>query len=734
MIEEIYDIEGMHCAVCASTVERVTKKLEGVSMSEVNLPLNQLRISYDESICSSQDIISKIEKAGFHAKEHAERKYSSALAKTPDKVFITDKIQLVISILLSCLIAFISMRQMLVDSNIHPIEWALVQLFLTIPVLIIGRHYFINGITTLLHGNPTMDTLVAISAGTSFIYSVIMTFLIKDNVYNSHQLYFESCAMVITFVSVGKYLEEMNKEKTKGAINGLIELAPSSCILVDTNGQWEVPIDRIKVGDTVLVKAGMQIPVDGIVIKGKGSINEAMLTGESLPVDKVEGNEVIGGSICSNGLLYIRATRIGRETTLSKIIKFVEEAQGRKAPISRIADRVSSIFVPIVVIIACIATFIWIALGKEVAFALKIFTSVLVIACPCAMGLATPTAIIVGTGLGVAKGILIRSGEILELTHKVKVAIFDKTGTLTEGKPFVVDVIGDKESHLLEVAFSLEQFSNHPISTAICDYAQCHKISSYPVKEFQNMVGLGLTAQSEADKVLCVGNKALMEAHHISIKEYLNDLEQFKAEGKTVLFVAEDDKVIGIITVADKLKSDASECIDTLKKMGIKTVLLTGDTKETAEYIAKEVHIDEVISEVLPTQKAEVIKKYQSAGDTVMMIGDGINDAPSLIQADIGVAIGTGSDIAIDAGDIILMKPYLSHIPKVIHLSQLTLRTIKQNLFWAFCYNILSIPIACGLLYPVFNILLSPMIAALAMSLSSLFVVSNALRLKHQII
>jgi len=770
MKEEIYEIGGMHCAACSSAVERVTKKLPGVERSEVNLPMNRLTIFYDEVQCTPEMIIAKVEKAGFTAKVKKEDKgkptdgkaSGAAEAEEQERLLHREKASLIASVLFAGVLLVVSMGHMLIKGfplpdiilpDTHPVNFALVQLLLAIPVLILGKKFFIGGFRSLIHRNPNMDTLVAVSATASFLYSLVMTFLITDHPHLVHSLYYESAAVVVALVSVGKYMEASNKEKTKEAITRLMALTPENAILVDENGQWEVPLSMIKVGDTVLVKPGARVPLDGVVQSGSGSVNEAMLTGESLPVEKHENSKVIGGSVSVDGALYVKVTRIGEDTTLAKIIRFVEDAQGRKAPLAKIADKVAGVFVPVVMMIALAAGAFWMVFGPGLgvegdvfSFALKIFTSVLVIACPCALGLATPTAIIVGTGLGASKGILIRSGEALEQTHKTQVVILDKTGTVTEGKPVVTDVIAEDEEELLRAAYLLESLSEHPLAKAVCEEAKKRGIvgSQYVeaqekstcvskdecITEFQNISGRGLTAVDEDGRKLLAGNAALLEENGVSIEVFRAEAEQLQVQGKTLVLVARGGQALGVIGIADTIKPDAKEAITELKRLGIKTVLLTGDNRAAAEFISAEAGVDEVIAEVLPTQKAEVVQDYQSKGNCVMMVGDGINDAPALVQADIGCAIGNGSDIAIDSAKIVLMKSELMDVVRAIRLSRLTIRNIKQNLFWAFCYNVLGIPVAAGVLYPVFGLLLSPMIGGLAMSLSSLFVVTNALRLK----
>lgn len=731
---EIYDIQGMHCAACSSAIERVTRKIKGVETSEVNLPMNRLTITYDEALVNEEMICAKIKKAGFSASLHTDNK-SEVILQNKDSELKNEKITLIVSIALSAILLYVSMGQMLFENipmpaifsmNLHPTNFAILQMVITMIVIFLEKRFFISGFNSLFHGNPNMDSLVAISSATSFLYSFVMTLLIDSDAHAVHNLYYESAAIVLALVSVGKYLEGRNKEKTKSAIEKLIKLTPSTAILVDDNGQWEVPTDILKVGDVVLVQAGQSVPLDGIVTKGTGSVNEAMLTGESLPVQKTEKSEVIGGSIAVNGALYLKITRIGQDTTLAKIVKFVEEAQGKKAPISKLADKVAGVFVPVVIVIAVITAVIWLILGSEISFALKIFTSVLVIACPCSLGLATPTSIIVGTGLGASNGILIRSGEALENTHKVNVAVFDKTGTITAGTPTVTDVFAENisENELLSTVISVEKLSNHPLAKAICDEENRRNLSVEKFEgTFENLDGLGIVSEN-----LIIGNQKLMEKFSIDVTKYQTD--KLSDEGKTVMFIANKTEFLGYIAVADKIKNSAKIAIEKLKKMNIKTVMLTGDNAHTANCIAKQVGVDEVIAEVMPTEKASVIIKYQGENSTVMMVGDGINDAPALVQADIGCAVGGGSDIAIDSAKIILMKDDLGDVAKAINLSRCTIKNIKQNLFWAFCYNCLCIPVAAGVLFAPFGILLSPMIGGFAMSLSSLFVVSNALRLK----
>ena len=744
MKEEKYDISGMHCAACSASVEKVTRRLPGVERSDVNLTTGIMTICYDESQVGPEQITAKVEKAGFGCTLHAEKKRKTAeTAKdTEDAALKRKKVELIVAAVFSMALLYVSMGQMLpfglpalplpdiFSMHTHPVNFAILQLLLTVPVLYCGRNFFISGFKALAHGNPNMDSLVAIGSACSFAYSVVMTFLISDDPHAYvHNLYYESAAVVLTLVSLGKFLESRNMQKTKGAITALMRLAPDTAILADSGR--EVPTESLKSGDTVLVKPGARIPVDGVVTRGESSVNEAMLTGESLPVEKTVGSEVIGGSVNQNGILYINVTRTGEDTTLARIIRFVEDAQGKKAPISKTADKVAGVFVPAVIGIAVLATVAWAMAGQPFAFVLRVFTSVLVIACPCALGLATPTAIMVGTGLGARHGILIRSGEILEITHSVDTVVLDKTGTVTEGSPAVTEVIpcNCDETALLKTAAAIEGASAHPLAAAITAYA-AEKGLTEPEKpeQFENLSGRGLVAQLGGRTVLA-GNRRLLEERGVDTSPLLAEAERLSGQGQTPMFFAADGKLLGLISVADPVKETSAAAIQEMKKQGIRVVLLTGDNRAAAEHIGSLVGVDEVIAEVLPEEKAGVVQKLQGQGRNVMMVGDGINDAPALTAATVGCAIGSGSDIAIESADIVLMRSDLQDVPRALRLSALTLRDIKQNLFWAFCYNTIGIPIAAGLLYLFGGPLLSPMFAGAAMSLSSVCVVGNALRL-----
>lgn len=752
MKEETYLIEGMTCASCSAAVERVTRRLEGVERSDVNLATNRMVICYDEALVNPDKIKAKVEKAGFGIKEYedpllkkpkdAAGSLVAAQESDPEEEEIKDARQRLIGAFTFTIpLFYIAMGHMVpggtplpefLSMEKYPTNFALIQLLLTIPVLYFGRNFYLKGFKTLLHGNPNMDSLVAIGTTSAFVYSLVMTFMVPMGMKYAHQLYYESAAVVVALVMFGKYLEKNSKRKTKGAIKKLMELTPDTAILRTAFGEKEVAVEELSLGDIVIVKPGARLPLDGKVIGGESSVNEAMLTGESIPVEKALGAEVIGGSINCNGVLEVEITRVGADTTLSKIIKMMEDAQGKKAPISKLADKVAGVFVPVVMAIALAASLGWLLAGQDLAFALNIFVSVLVIACPCALGLATPTAIMVGTGLGASNGILVRSGEALEQAHKIDAVVLDKTGTITEGKPVVTEVLsaGMEKKELLCIAASVEMASEHPLAKAIVKAAEEENIILEKVESFASLTGMGVEAHLADRGDILVGNRRLFEEKGLDLAAYEDALERLSEKGQTPMLVAAEGKVVGIISVADVIKPTSKEAVDTMKGYGLKVYMLTGDNKRAAGYIGKQAGVDEIIAEVLPDDKAKAVENLQKQGKRVMMIGDGINDAPALVQADVGCAIGNGSDVAIDSGDIVLMKSDLRDAAKAIHLSRLTIANIKQNLFWAFFYNSIGIPIAAGILYPINGMLLSPMIGGFAMSLSSVCVVSNALRLR----
>lgn len=747
MKTESYHIDGMACAACSSAVERVTRKMDGVQSSDVNLTTNKMVITYDEGKVTESMIVEKVAKAGFQAskiEETGDRKKQEEkeLEKQEEQLHETRR-RVITAICFAVPLLYISMGHMMgmplpdiISPASYGINFALVQLLLTVVVLICGRKFYVVGLKALVKGNPNMDSLVAIGTGSAFIYSLCMTWLILQGDHSkTHSLYYESAAVVVTLVMLGKYMESRSKGKTSEAIRKLMELAPDTAILYENGVEREVETSSVATGQHLLIKPGSRIPLDGIVVRGNSSVDESMLTGESIPVEKAEGDNLIGGSMNYNGAMEMEVTHTGNDTTLSKIIRMIEDAQGKKAPISKLADQVAGVFVPAVMAIALIAALLWgIFGGQNLSFVLTIFVSVLVIACPCALGLATPTAIMVGTGVGASHGILIKSGEALEISHKVNTVVLDKTGTITEGKPRVTNLMSKGEmgeEELLLLAASCEQMSEHPLGAAIVEAAKEKKLSLMQPEGFQSITGAGILADLNGRKI-GIGNVRLVERMGVALDEETEILASKAAEeGKTPMYVIADGKLEGIISVADTIKETSVAAVDHLKELGIQVYMLTGDNKRTAEYIGRQAHIDNVIAEVLPEDKANVVSRLQSEGKTVMMVGDGINDAPALVQADVGTAIGSGSDIALESGDIVLMKSDLEDVYRAIKLSRMTIRNIKQNLFWAFFYNSLGIPVAAGLLYLLGGPLLSPMIGGFAMSLSSICVVGNALRLRR---
>lgn len=742
MKTETYIIKGMTCASCSAAVERVTRKMDGVEVSNVNLATNKMSITYDEAKVTPEAIMDRVERAGFSASleviETKEEKKEEKLEEEEAQHKIRRR--LIGAIVLAIPLLYISMGHMVpwpmplpefLDMHASPLNFALAQLILTVGVLICGRKFYIVGFKTLFRGHPNMDSLVAIGTGSAFLYSLVMTIRIPVDEGAVHQLYYESAAIVVTLVMLGKYLESRSKGKTSEAIRKLMELAPDVAVLLQDGEEREIPVEQVHAGDLILVRPGSKVPLDGVVRQGASSVDESMLTGESIPVEKEAGDEVIGGSMNYNGAMQVEVTRVGSDTMLAKIIKLMEDAQGRKAPISKLADTVAGYFVPAVLAIAVIAAIVWAVTGHPAAFVLRIFVSVLVIACPCALGLATPTAIMVGTGLGAKYGILIKSGEALEITHKVKAVILDKTGTVTEGKPKVTDLISEglSEEELLLLAASCEVPSEHPLGQAIVEGAKAIGLKLREVAEFQSLTGKGIQAVYDGKQVF-IGNLRMVEEQHLELGSYQKQAEMLAEQGWTPMFVVVEHRILGIVSVADTVKETSKEAIDKIRSMGVKVYMLTGDNQRTAAYIGRQVGADEVIAEVLPQDKASVVFGLQKEGKRVMMVGDGINDAPALAQADVGVAIGSGSDIAMESSDVVLMKSDLMDVYRAIRLSKATIRNIKENLFWAFIFNSCGIPVAAGVLYPFGGPLLNPILAGLAMSFSSVFVVTNALRLR----
>lgn len=736
MITQKFKITGMTCAACSSAVERVTRKMEGVAESSVNLTTTLMTITYDETKVTPEAIIKKVDRAGFGAQLYVEEDKRNS----EDNDIKKAKIRLICNVILAIPLLYICLGHMLpislpirafMDMHKAPFMFALVQMILTIIVLINGRKFYIVGFKSLFKGHPNMDSLVAIGTGSAFVYSFIMTLSIPNNPQCVHNLYYESAAVVVTLVMLGKYMESRSKNKTSEAIRKLMELAPDTAIVIRDGEQVEIPVKQVTLGEMILIKPGSRIPLDGVVVEGSTSIDESMLTGESIPVEKMAGDEVIGGSVNYQGAITVKVTRVGADTTLAKIVKMMEDAQGKKAPISKLADTVAGYFVPTVMVIAVVAAILWALVGKDIAFVLTIFVSVLVIACPCALGLATPTAIMVGTGLGASHGILIKSGEALEISHKVNAVVLDKTGTITEGKPTVTSIICNSisEEELICFAASCEQVSEHPLGQAIVNYAKEKGIQLHQVSNFKSITGQGIEAVIDG-VTYYIGNKKLCHEQQIDFTEYEQKAFDIAHKGQTPMFVGCAGKALGIVGVADIMKESSSKAIQKIKELGITVYMLTGDNRLTAEYIGEKAGVDHVISEVLPNDKASVVEQLQTEGKCVMMVGDGINDAPALVQADVGAAIGSGSDIALESGDIVLMKSDLRDVYKAIKLSKATIKNIKQNLFWAFFYNACGIPLAAGILYAINGMLLSPVVGGFAMSLSSVCVVSNALRLR----
>ncbi|MGL5540532.1 MAG: heavy metal translocating P-type ATPase [Erysipelotrichaceae bacterium] len=731
-------IEGMTCASCSAAIERALRKHPGITLAQVNLASERLLVRYDPAQLRKTDIKKIVAKAGYVAKDVPEKTDSHQDAKEKEIKALWQRF--VWSAIFSVPLVYIAMGHMLgfwLPEFLHPTHepliFAMVQLALVLPVLVLGAKFFRVGFKTLVKGSPNMDSLIAIGTGAAVVYGVYATVQIaRGQEMFAMELYFESAAVILTLITLGKYLEARSKGKTSEAIKKLMGLAPKTARIIKDGQEIEIGIDEVEVNDLLRVRPGEKMPVDGIVIEGYSSVDESMLTGESLPVEKKIGDPIIGASLNKQGTLVYEATKVGKETTLSQIIQLVEQAQGSKAPIAKLADIISGYFVPIVIALAILSGLFWLLNKQDVNFALTIFISVLVIACPCALGLATPTAIMVGTGRAAEQGILFKSGEALESAHRVGCVVLDKTGTITEGKPSVSDVwsIHNDDHALLQLAASAEVHSEHPLGQAIVQHAKKRGLELLPIGDFEAVHGLGIQASWEGKKIY-VGNQAWMEQLHIDLSIGQERVDVLSEMGKTAMYVAADHALLGVIGVADQVKDTSKQAIARLLQQGIEVVMLTGDNEKTANAIAKQVGITHVVAQVLPMHKAEQIQKLQASGQKVAMVGDGINDAIALVQADVGMAIGCGSDVAIESADIVLMRDDLQDVAQAIALSHATIRTIKQNLFWAFGYNVLGIPVAMGLLYAFGGPLLNPMIAGAAMSFSSVSVLANALRLKR---
>jgi len=737
-------VDGMTCASCSSAVERALKKLDGVSEASVNLATNRAAFSYDPTKVKLTQVREAIAKAGYTPMDLATEDTRDAEQEKREKALRLMRFRLITAIIFSAPILYIAMAHMFpklgvplpmfMNPHTFPLVFALVQLLLTIPVMIAGGRFFRVGFKTLIKGSPNMDTLVAIGTGSAFLYGVYATVLIflGDFGFAQH-LYFESAAVVITLVMLGKYLEAVSKSKTSEAIKKLMNLRPQTAVIVKDGIEMTVALDEVSVGDVVLVRPGAAIPVDGTVLDGASSVDESMLTGESLPVEKQPGSPVTGGSINGEGLLHFTVTRVGEDTALSKIIHLVEEAQGRKAPIAKLADIISGYFVPAVLGIAVLAAVIWALVGKDFNFVLNIFVTVLVIACPCALGLATPTAIMVGTGKGAELGVLIKGGEALETTHSINAVVLDKTGTITQGKPELTDIVrytAEEEASVLTLTASAERGSEHPIARAIVNAAQARNLSLLEPEQFRAIPGRGIEAVVGGRRVLAGSAKLLVE-HNVDIAGSTADALKLSGAGKTLMYIAIDNALYSLMAAADAVKPTSRAAVQQLKSLGLEVYMLTGDNAATAKAVAETVGIDHVLSDVLPDGKSLEVQKLQSQGKRVAMVGDGINDAPALVQADVGMAIGTGTDVAVESADVVLMRGDLSAVSAAVALSRATIRNIRQNLFWAFAYNVIGIPFAAGVFFAFGGPLLTPVFAGAAMALSSVSVVTNALRLKR---
>lgn len=752
-MKQLFDVTGMSCSACSSHVEKSVGALEGVNQVNVNLLQNSMTVEFDEIVCTEEMIIAAVESGGYHAvvrgKENSGGRQRESETDKQREEERGVKIRLIVSICFLIPLMYISMGSMIglplprfLSGMENAVSFGLTQLLLVLPVMYVNRKFYQVGFRALLHWSPNMDSLIAIGSGAAFIYGIFAIYRMgyglgiqdMEMVHTYHMdLYFESVSMILTLITVGKYLEARSKGKTSEAIEKLIQLVPQTAVVIRDGKEVTIPSGQLVAGDIVVVRQGNSIPVDGTIIEGYASLDESALTGESLPVDKQVGDEVIGATINKAGYIKIKARKVGGDTTLSQIIALVQEASSSKAPIAKLADRISGVFVPIVIGIALTAFVLWMLFGQTLIFALSTAITVLVISCPCALGLATPTAIMVGTGKGAEHGVLIKSAESLEIAHEIQTVVLDKTGTITEGKPEVTDVfslVENKRKHLIEVATALEKLSEHPLAEAVVEYGRKQEIREIQAENFEAIPGEGVTGSIDGIEYFA-GNERMMERMGIPLNDWSIRAKALAAEGKTVLYFSTEREVLGMFAMADRIKPSSAEAVKEFEKMGIEVVMLTGDNEQTAQAVKERVGIRHVVAEVLPQDKEAKIRELQNNGNKVAMVGDGINDAPALARADVGIAIGAGTDIAMDSADIVLMRSELTDAVTAVRLSKAVIRNIKQNLFWAFFYNMLGIPLAAGVFYPLLGLKLSPMFGAAAMSLSSVFVVCNALRLRY---
>lgn len=753
----IFDVKGMSCSACVAHVEKSVQKLDGLIAVQVNLLTNSMSVRYDETILQPPKIESVVKDAGYEAIPRVKVQSTVTSGNVPedkkktvrvDEETLQMKQRWITSIIFLLPLLYISMGAMLhmptpsfLEGPQNALTYSFLQLLLALPIYFVNKKYFQQGFRSLFKGAPNMDTLIALGSSAALVYGIYAIFSIGYGLGHqnmaivrqfSHDIYFESGATILTLITLGKYFEAKSKSKTSEALTKLMDLAPKTALVFRDDQEVELPVEQVLVGDLVIMKAGQLVPVDGVIVHGNGSLDEAALTGESMPVFKQEKDKVMAATVCKTGYFTFKATKVGEDTTLAEIIHLVEQASASKAPISKLADKISGIFVPIVMLIALVATVVWLLLGYPFDFSLSIGIAVLVISCPCALGLATPVAIMVGTGRAASHGMLIKSAETLEIGYKINTIVLDKTGTLTAGTPMVTKVLVNRfftENKLIEIAASLEKPSEHPLAGAVLEEAVFRSVSILPVESFETIPGMGVKGVIN-DRIYMAGNLKMMEDNDVSVGAFKDKSEILGDEGNTLLFIANAKEVLGVIAVADVLKSGSVNAVKQLHRMGMEVVMLTGDHLKSAQFIQQQLSIEKVIAGVLPHEKEAEIRKLQDQGKRVAMVGDGINDAPALIRADLGIAIGAGTDIAIESADVVLINNDLSEVASFIELSKEVIRNIKQNLFWAFFYNILGIPLAAGVFYTSFGWKLSPMFAAAAMSLSSVTVVLNALRLR----